>query len=85
MAFSALVRFSASNSSRLLPCSLQRLLELRLVVVEPVDRVVQRVVDLRLHHLLRQRDLDLLEQFLDRLVADLLGLLDALDPGRPSR
>ena len=32
------------------------------------------------HDLLRQRDLDLLEQRLQRLVADLLGLLDALDP-----
>ena len=79
-AFSALVRLSASNSSRLLPCCFERLGELRLVVVEPVDRVVQRVVDLRLHDLLGQRDLDLLEQRLERLVADLLGLLDALDP-----
>ena len=51
-----------------------------LVVVESVDRVVDGVVDLRLHDLLGQRDLDLLEQHLERLVADLLGLLDALHP-----
>ena len=49
-------------------------------MVELVDRVVHGVVDLRLHDLLRQRDLGLLEQRLERLVADLLGLLDALHP-----
>ena len=59
---------------------LERLGEGGLVVVEAVDRVVHGVVDLGLHDLLGQRDLGLLEQRLERLVADLLGLLDALDP-----
>lgn len=48
-------------------------------MVEAVDRVVQRVVDLGLHDLLGQRHLDLLEQRLEDLVADLLGLLHPLD------
>ena len=79
-AFSALVRLSLSNSSRLLPCASSVSSNALLVVVEAVDRVVQGVVDLGLHDLLRQRHLGLLEQHLQRLVADLLGLLDALHP-----
>ena len=54
--------------------------ELGLVVVEAVQRVVQGAVDLGLHDRLRQRHLDLLEQSVQRGVADLLGLLGALDP-----
>ena len=71
---------SLSNSSRLLPWASSALREGVLVVVELVDRVVHGVVDLRLHDLLGQRDLGLVEQHFEGLVADLLGLLDALDP-----
>ena len=55
--------------------------ELLLVVVHTVDGVVQGVVDLGLHHLLRQRHVDLFEQLLDGLVPDLLSLLHPLDLG----
>ena len=47
-------------------------------MVETVDRVVHRVVDLRLNDRLRQRDIHLLQQGFQRLIADLLGLLHPL-------
>ena len=79
-AFSAFARLSASNSSRLLPCSSSASANLASSWSRPWIALCSGVVDLGLHDRLRQRDLDLLEQGLERLVADLLGLLDALDP-----
>ncbi len=48
-------------------------------MVEAVHGIVQHSVDLGLHDRLRQRHLDLLQQGLQHLVADLTGLLDLLD------
>jgi hypothetical protein len=53
--------------------------ELRFVVLEPVQRVVHGVLELRLHDRLGQRYLHLVQQGVQRRVADLLRLLDALD------
>src|SRR5690606_36394808 len=58
---------------------LEQLVQLGLVVIELVDRVVQRAVDLGLDGGLGDRDLDGLEENLEDLVADLAGLLDLLD------
>ena len=58
----------------------QRLGQPILVVVEAVQCVMHRLVDLRLHDRLRQRHLHLLEQRLDGRVADLFRLLYPLEP-----
>ena len=51
-----------------------------LVMIKRVDRVVQCRIDLSLNDRLRQRHLDEIEQRLQRVIADGLGLMDPLDP-----
>ena len=81
--FSALSRSSASNSSRVLPCSSQVLVEQRVVVAERVHDLVLAVLDLGLDRRLGQRELDRVEQLLEHLVARLRALLERLGPAEP--
>ena len=49
-------------------------------MVKRVDRVVQCRIDLSLNDRLRQWHLNEIEQRLQRVIADGLGLMDPLDP-----
>ena len=68
-AFSAASRASASNFSRELPSASSAAANFGLVVVQTVDGVVHRLVDLGLHDGLRQRHLHEFQQRLEGVIA----------------